>query len=315
MKQMMHNAKGPMQSMAFAFGGAVMAAIVTMFVPIGLMESIIGTTGISEMFPAMAAPLGDTARALIAFTVGVLAFAVLALLLSKKGETVVKTAKPDHQEDDRVSFGLERFNGEAPQEKGPSFFDNLREKFGQLRHSGRGESDDDFADLPKLRSRDAHPDAPARPPISAHRDFGEPGVIPAPLVQPAVEQAIAEPEPAPIPEPAAAPVVEADATPKDTSPANLADIVSNLEMALLRRQEELHKLEDIARRVMAQSVAGQELETTAIETPVVVEDAAPARRLEAVTPSGGGMTQRPRGGDEALRSALETLHRMNARSR
>ena len=58
------------QAVAMATGGAAIAAIAAMFVPTGIWETLTGSTGVSEMIPATAAPLGDTARALIAAALG-----------------------------------------------------------------------------------------------------------------------------------------------------------------------------------------------------------------------------------------------------
>ena len=60
------------QAVAMATGGAAIAAIAAMFVPTGIWETLTGSTGVSEMIPATAAPLGDTARALISFAFGAL---------------------------------------------------------------------------------------------------------------------------------------------------------------------------------------------------------------------------------------------------
>ena len=72
------------QAVAMATGGAAIAAIAAMFVPTGIWETLTGSTGVSEMIPATAAPLGDTARALIAFAFGALTFAILAVMLLRK---------------------------------------------------------------------------------------------------------------------------------------------------------------------------------------------------------------------------------------
>jgi hypothetical protein len=82
-------------------------------------------------------------------------------------------------------------------------------------------------DAPRLRRRDAHPDAPGRRPISAARDLGEP----APPVRPrdaapawlAVAEPEPESEPEPVPEPAAEPA------------SSLAELMARLERGLARR--------------------------------------------------------------------------------
>jgi hypothetical protein len=98
-----------------------------------------------------------------------------------------------------------------------------------MRVAGTPEAEED---APRLRRRDAHPDAPGCRPISAARDLGEP----APPVRPRdaapawlapadpVEAPAAEPEPEAVPEPVAA------------DPAsNLAELMARLEQGLARR--------------------------------------------------------------------------------
>lgn len=95
--------------------------------------------------------------------------------------------------------------------------------------------------VPRLRRRDAHPDAPVRRPISAARDFGEPAppvrprdATPAWLAEPdPAEAASPAPEPTPVPEPAAieAPVAE----PAVESASSLPELMERLERGLARR--------------------------------------------------------------------------------
>jgi hypothetical protein len=53
------------KAVAMAMAGATLAAVSTMFVPVAILESVTGATGLSELIPAARAPLGDTARALM----------------------------------------------------------------------------------------------------------------------------------------------------------------------------------------------------------------------------------------------------------
>jgi hypothetical protein len=101
------------------------------------------------------------------------------------------------------------------------------------------------ADLPRLRRRDVHPDAPVRRPISAARDLGEPAPPPEPVkaaVTPVwLAEAQPEPEPAPPPEPieaAATPVWVAEAQPEPAPAveASLDDLMARLAQGLARRR-------------------------------------------------------------------------------
>ncbi len=69
---------------------------------------------------------------------------------------------------------------------------------------------------PRQRRRDAHPDAPPRPPISATRDFGEP--FGEPRKAPAAPETTAAPEPAP----------------QATAPS-ITDLMARLERGMARR--------------------------------------------------------------------------------
>jgi hypothetical protein len=86
------------------------------------------------------------------------------------------------------------------------------------------------ADVPKLRRRDFHPDAPVARPISAARDLGEPAPPPAPA-RAAAPVWLAEPEAAPEPDAAPQPVAAAP-----DPAASLDDLMARLERGLARRQ-------------------------------------------------------------------------------
>ncbi|WP_156874135.1 hypothetical protein [Sphingorhabdus lutea] len=62
--------------------GMVVGAL-SMLIPVYWLEIVTGSLGISEIIPATAAPLGDKARALIAFGFGVLAIAASFIFLSR----------------------------------------------------------------------------------------------------------------------------------------------------------------------------------------------------------------------------------------
>jgi len=98
----------------------------------------------------------------------------------------------------------------------------------------------DEDDMPRLRRRDVHPDAPVRRPISAARDLGEPAPPPRPAPAPVQEPAwLAEPEAAPAPAagqaPAAAPAPAATPAPA-AAPASLDDLMVRLERGLAGRR-------------------------------------------------------------------------------
>ncbi len=298
-----------MKALAMAMAGATLAAVATMFVPVTMLEGFTGATGLSELVPAAAAPLGDTARALIAFGAGALTLAMLAFLLLRQ-ERVPRDAAPE-----AISF--------RPEETQETSW--LKDRLAKIALPkmpwNKGEDDiTELADLPKLRNGDSHPDAPPRRPLSARQDlpvldpakiaFGEPVADEAAstklveveelepssdqVTQPSVEMA---PPPAPI-------------TRSEIQPT-LAEMVAQLEAAVAERQSQLAELEAVA----AQLGAGQ------VSVPVVPENVTVEKRdpepalkerpsLEAVA-----VSAKDDDIDSSLAAALATLHRMNGTNR
>jgi len=301
------------KALAMAMGGATLAAVATMFVPVALLESFTGATGLSELVPAAAAPLGDSARALIAFGAGVFTLAVLAYLLLRQ---------------DRSSQRL------SP-EDAPAFFEETQDTNSLTERLARiampkmpwRKSDDDItelADLPKLRNGDSHPDAPPRRPLSAQLDLPVLDLAEIAVVEPSDDRTISVAEVGlePVKEAqhqtfevsqqaveAAVPV--APIIPSEVQPT-LAEMVAQLEAAVAERQQQLAELEAVA----AQLGAGQVIEQVAAEPQAVeqAEDPEPLRSqrppLEAVPASVKDDDM-----DSALTAALATLHRMNGTSR
>jgi hypothetical protein len=270
---------GQMRALAMALGGAITMSVIAMLVPVGVWEAITGSTGISELIPATGAPLGDTARAIIAFLFGAGTFAVLAIVLLRKpaAPVAVRTIKDKVEAADPTDL-------EADNE---SFVTKMRGRISDFVESRRkGVIVTELSDLPKLRAGDAHPDAPPRRPISAHTDF-------APIVpEPVVEEAVIEPS--------------ADGAAPNVNVQTVSAMVDRLEAAVAQRRDQLAKLESLATtEVIKPQIAADTVE---------VEIVGSAPRLEAV-PREASKSTSPHEMDAALRSALETLHRMNVRTR
>jgi hypothetical protein len=336
---------GQLRAMAIALGGAAVMSVVAMFIPASIFETITGATGISELVPATGAPLGDTARALIAFGFGAATFAFLAAYLMRRPAQVRTSSserpatKPVNTDETATANAV---TGSA------SFFDRVRAKISAFNDSRRnGVAVTELSDLPKLRAGDAHPDAPPRRPISAHRDFGEiptdaalpvaaddvaddDVVVAAPIAAPAPIAPLVEPDAAvkqtALPEadaPVSAPVVAETPIDAPLDIATLSSMVDRLEMAVAQRQDQLAKLEALASAKPATPVSYIDDADAEADMPTVAESAeieiipASSRPLSfAATP----MESQDKGNeademDAALRSALETLHRMNARTR
>jgi hypothetical protein len=301
---------GTMRALAIALGGAIATSVIAMFIPVSVFESITGATGFSELVPATGAPLGDTARALIAFGFGALAFAVLAGYLLRKPSKPV-SARPAVKAQDAVEAA------KPVTESAPSFVDRMRAKISDFTESRRNaDAVTELSDLPKLRAGDAHPDAPPRRPISAHRDFGEVVSDMAEIEQPVI--AVAAPDVAPVA--VAEPVIELSAPQTDTlvapaaaDPASVAEMVDQLESAVAQREAQIAKLEALAKAEIAKPEVAAPATTAEVAPEVVVET--PRQTLLEAVPSAPVSEVVDDEMDAALRSALETLHRMNVRTR
>lgn len=318
---------GQMRGLALSLGGGAVMAIVAMLIPVSVFESITGATGISELVPATAAPLGDTARAMIAFLFAAGAFAGLAAIFLRqpvRHETVQPTP---------VTVGADAMA--EPVQLKPSAFDQIRKTVTDWVASRRaGPVVTELSDLPKLRAGDAHPDAPPRRPISAHRDFGEiedtpamplsqaqqahetpPAAVPALNIADDVTETLIDHAPEPI-SASALPMMESPAAAiadPAHDEASVHALVNQLEAAVARRQMQLERLEKLA--LSEQSVSVPEpINPVNIGEDAPKDDATAPPVLEVVPStvqeSGTGEEM-----DDALRSALETLQRMNMRSR
>lgn len=252
----------------------IAAAAVLLALPAGLVETIVASSGLSEAWPAAAPPLGWKARLVLA------GFGALMVMgLSWAGRASVSTP-------------LLQDYGRWHRVQGVSDMGFALSKLSWL---SRGRATGSRAGRPALRRADAHPDAPARTPIFASRDFGGidifPRIAPAqpqsepaetaeqpeavlPQALPHVEEAAFE-EIAEAPAPVPAPVV--------AEPLTLADLTARLERGLARRE----------RRTGGQQVLAD----------MPVEQAVPVRaHVEDDV-------------DQALRAALGTLRAMAERTR
>lgn len=289
------------RAIAMAFTSAVVASVAAMFIPVGILESITGATGLSELVPATRAPLGDTARALIAFGTGAITLALLAFVLLRRDDPpFTRTAPfaPDRAEDDAPSFANRLSRVKLPAMALPKM------------PWQKGEDDiTELSDLPKLRGGDSHPDAPPRRPLSAEQDL--PVLDVAKVVVPEVaepetgqvEPSFVEPvevvSPAPV---AAAPLLTA----QEVQPT-LAEMVAQLEAAVAERQKQLTQLEAVAAQLGTESV-GRGMSVEAVEIAQASRTERPP--LEAVPASVKDDDM-----DSALAAALATLHRMNGTDR
>lgn len=205
---------------------ALSVGFVAFAMPGDLFAEAISATGLASVLPAAAPPLGATARVLAVAAAAIATFGIVFALLRL----------------------LDRQPAE-PVRMPPRPRDIFEEDF--------------EPDLPRLRRADSHPDAPARRPILAARELGEPDLAPPPAAQQRRQAPLPdyefplpqEPEPAPQPETlaSAAPLAEAASEPEpkpkpDPAPApaapaqpdedsSISDLVARLERGLGRRQQ------------------------------------------------------------------------------
>jgi hypothetical protein len=301
-----------MKALAMAMAGATLASVATMFVPAAILESFTGATGLSEMIPAAAAPLGDTARALIAFGVGAFTLAVLAYLLLRQERApriVVPESVPTSFDD---------------MQEVTSFKDRLARIAMPKMPWNKGDDDiTELADLPKLRNGDSHPDAPPRRPLVASEDlptldagtiaFGQPATEDAAPNDAQDIEALEEPQPklSELPHQIAGVVAApATVTPNEIQPT-LAEMVAQLEAAVAERQSQLNELEAVA----AQLGSGQVMTTVPADQVVAEEQNFDHARMERPPLEVVPASVKDDDIDSALAAALATLHRMNGTNR
>lgn len=320
-----------LRSLAMAMAGAATAAVGTMFVPVAVLEGLTGSTGLSELVPATAAPLGDTARAMIAFGTGGLTLAILSIILLRQEAPV---GRPNISADAQptpaahnISKLLELLRAKMPWHQGA---DDIR----------------DLADLPKLRNGDVHPDAPARRPLSAVQDLPTleltelaivPEDAPAPktieaVIVPVEQAATFEPEAkaeaahetvfvenAVIAE--AAPHAEVMPVPAPVPAAqpSIADMVAQLESAVAQRHHQLAELEAVAATIASEQpspVPHAVPDMTAVlPEPVAADEPEEAFVRRPVLEAVPSNPVKDSDIDSALAAALDTLHRMNVAAR
>ena len=136
--------------MAMAALAGLSVALLFLWMPVGLVEMLVASSGLSEAVPAAAPPLGLKARLMMAGFAGLMAVGVVGLTRRDSGVPA-----------------LEDQEGRAKRAQGAR---KMGFAFSKLTALARGRAAPE-PDMPVLRRADAHPDAPSRPPIFASRDF------------------------------------------------------------------------------------------------------------------------------------------------
>ena len=307
-------------ALAMAMAGAALAAVTTMFLPVTLFEGVAGSSGLTELIPSARAPLGDTARALIAFATGAITLAVLSYLLLR-AESVV--ARPNTND-----VGM----GGAAAQTGGNMADTSR-----ARMPWNKGTDDirELSDLPRLRIADVHPDAPARRLLVASQDLPTLELSEEYLFEPQAPQE-SEQRVEAAPEAVDREAVILELAPESTQPSSpaplassfavdlqptIAEMVAQLEAAVAFRRQKLTELEAVAADLSAEAngcdepspaVSGS-VTPAATGHDAAVAEFRPARRpvLDAMPT----LAVQDDDIDSALAAALATLHRINAGAR
>jgi len=132
-----------------------------------MLERIVAASRIDGFLAAAAPPLGQTARLLMALGLAGLG-GVLGLILGRSLAAQAKFTRP-------VERAVIHAASEEPiGDEADTFGEDtsglgLRDRLARL--TGQGDGPRDFADLPRLRARDSHPDAPGRKPLTLSDDL------------------------------------------------------------------------------------------------------------------------------------------------
>lgn len=133
--------------------GGMGAALAVLSMPVGLVEMLVASSGMTEMLPSAAPPLGMKARLLVAAFAALMAIGTIAVL----------------RRDPPSAGTIYSGRGRGKRVQGARKMGFALSRLTALARGRRGSPV--HRDAPVLRRADAHPDAPARAPIYASRDF------------------------------------------------------------------------------------------------------------------------------------------------
>lgn len=278
--------------------------------PEGLLSRIVEASQLPSILSAAQPPLGTTARAGVSAAAALATFGTVFMLLRMLGGSARKVPKRQAARDHAPMFEVDEV---------------------------------DHTSTPRLRRADVHPDAPARRPILAARELGEPDLrMPAPV--PAAAETFAAPEPEPELEPVPEPEAEPEPVVVGVEPAAEEDVFVREAVEQVSPFDELELSGPGIEMIVAEPVA----EPAAVAAPEAPHAAAePAGdetiaelmarlerglsrrvgRTETAAPADPVRQPQPQpqpepepvavfrgGGDDRLRSAMENLQKMAARA-
>ncbi|WP_303758834.1 hypothetical protein [Sphingobium yanoikuyae] len=140
--------------MALAAAGC--GALVVLTLPVGWVEMLVASSGLSETIPAAGPPLGMKARLLLAGFAALMSVGIVAAVRRNGSDAPHRRLRisgrrhPDAQGARKMGFAFAKLTALARGRNVPAAEEAA----------------------PAQRRADAHPDAPPRPPIFASRDFG-----------------------------------------------------------------------------------------------------------------------------------------------
>lgn len=274
----------PTPAMSLAIAGAAVVATGMMFIPVSVLEGLTGTTGLSNLIPALSAPLGDGARALFAYTAGAMTLGGWTILLLQSDGGGGAAQQPNRYSNGFRQFGLKLKN-------------YLPEKMPWVQTAHDAGS---FGDASRLGTGDAS----ARVPLRASQDLpilglAEPTFDGDPI-QAAIRRFILPSTRLPV----------AEVEPDLQEEPSLKEMVDSFEAAVTQRHHQLAEAEASLMSVTEERADG-------VDMPPLADVAAIAgsevRRpvLELVSST----AVKDDDADSALAAALATLHRMSANAR
>lgn len=289
----------PTCAMVIAIASGAVVATGMMFVPVGALEGLIGSTGLSKLISATGAPLGDFARAMIAYVTGAVTLGGLTVFL----------LRDDGRADDLQN----------PREMALKSLESYRVVIlnylsTKMRWHGKGEEIRSLSDLSRFRP--VYGDAPTPRPLVASQDLPTSGWFGPPTVV-----ITAPPEPALDPEYGATQIIEPTSvfsapptyeTVSLTAPKmSTADLVAQLETAAAVRHQKRNQLKANGTDGFTQvpDADARNAQAVYIHDGTCNEGRRPL--LELVS----SVVVEDDDADSALAAALATLHRMTAIAR
>ncbi|WOE74837.1 hypothetical protein [Alterisphingorhabdus coralli] len=144
----------------------LVAGLITLVIHNSLFEAAILATGLNEMIPAAAPPLGMTARIAIAIATALFTMGVCSVLFSMLVE-----------EDEEDDFAPEMYYDDIDDKPKLGIAERIRSflpfSYGSVDVDDADADVHDLRELPRTRRADSHPDAPVRAPLLAGRDLTE----------------------------------------------------------------------------------------------------------------------------------------------